>query len=274
MLKSLSRIGLLMISVGLVDANPAQAAPDFEKCQGRGLTNVGTVYFPRMSAQFTIPVPKEKHRIEIAPSGRLVFDKRPVSFEGLRSTLAEVYAREGVEVQVHPSASAQFSAVVPVVAMLNSHSQCWTVIVGNEQYHEVFSKRKLGFIYNPPPLPHFSKFSDLLFTVKFAPERSARRKDNRRYKSAPPSCHVFLYRTEYVRYEASKLAYDRLHIFISKYSETHSAPRSLDLMPRLNTNAIVQAATSTPWSCVGGAIYDLQVAGYSNVDLVIFPNEI
>lgn len=216
--------------------------------------------------------PATRHWISISVDGKIKFNGTLVDQRELRNILGRIPNDKDTETLVEPSSLAPFSAVVSVVEAFNYAANCRFGLVGNEQHSEVFGRDAMTEAFVSPDFPKFARVEDLVIAVQFVPEPPVTQSARARSKPKPSGCHVFLHnRVQMDSDEMRYQAFRRLDMYIKLHwssvpdsEETRTPPTSL-------TTAIIQAKSETPWKCVAGAIYNVQVSGYSNSDLVVLP---
>lgn len=251
-----SRIPFLPIALlALFAANPAMAIEG--ECGGRGQANVGTVYFPHSNDVGLYPRSPNREEITIAGNGSLTLGGRRVEQRELRGDLASILSVRTTDVGIRPAAEAPLSAVLPVLELLNELNHCATGFIGNETHGEVFEDNTSEIEISH--IPEFAGEFDAYVTIEGSIANHGGGVGN-----TPDRCRAYFMRSGVNSDQLRDSAFRRLSNIVSLHGGLEQTPRS-------SMNAIIEARGSTPWRCIAGAIYNVQISGFPTVDLVILP---
>lgn len=153
--------------------------------------------------------------------------------------------------------------------MAKAAGHCDVAMLGTEQFAEEFDRLRAfnGTMQAPAPLP-FSTMAGTIMRVEYqAPTWVTLRKYGRKVRTTGSGCHAFLNHEEVDSTGLRNKAFERLDALVKRAGGPtalgNSAKDPFDL------GAIIQSESSTPWKCIASAIYNLQIAGYPTVDLVV-----
>lgn len=250
---------LLIAATCLTAASPAFAADGDQQCNGRGLDNVATVHFPNFNRVGPFAPNPDLREVAIAGDGGLTWERRRIEREELRADLERSAGMGLDDIGVRPGAETSVAAVVPVLGMLNAFGQCTTELLGNEVHSDVFAANPSEI--DQPLAPPFANRFDAVILVEAVRGPAQARGANRRQE-----CRAYFVGQGVSADQLREQLYRRLYTVVAYHGGIETTPRSA-------MNAIVQTRGSTPWRCVAGAVYNVQVSGFASADLLILPED-
>ncbi len=217
-----------------------------------------TVYFPFNSEGFEAAERTRKqsgarHHLVIGAGRSITYDGRSVTLVELSTLIRKNKSDRYIETIVVPRSDASFGQTVKVLSIFNRFGDSKFRIQGNEQFDRIFVA---------PPLK-MSESGKIEFRNRFARERLFPFSVS--WRSHPiNSCSISFFGRMMNSDEHAKYAYMVLDANLKiNWMEPNSRQRSD--YPR----AAIQAKANAPWKCVGGAMYNLEIAGYPTIMLQI-----
>lgn len=247
-------IGIVLF--GCLAGSPAIAADDAGACRTRNLSNVMTLDFP-------IPQPNDERGrspatlkvVTVSRSGQMITTEARMATKPVVGRWPSVLFK--------PHGEASFGAVMQALRATQLTEGCPIMPAGNELFSEIFDRKTpLLSNYAVPLAPAFALVTNAVVTVKFEPPPRA---PLRRRGDVRSGCHAFFNLEEVNSTALRDRGFKRLDTVV-KWVGGIEAFRGTD---PLEFSAIIQAESATPWKCVAGAIYNMQISGYSTADLVV-----
>ncbi len=263
-IKNLAAVAAL---IAAMTCDAVQAQERLWDCGGRRQANVSTVHLPPpIPPTAEEMLPRNEPILTIAETGQLNFNDEALDIVALREVLIQALADSRLRLRVKPAENTPFSNIVAIFKLLNDLNTCQYVLVGNEWHSEVFSGPQPLVAFALPPTPAFGTPTNALLTIRYDKNSTRVRTGRKRSHSG---CYAYFYMKPVNSSELRNIAFRQLDLNVKRYGWLDSDSQ----VTWRESGAIVQAEGSTPWKCVAGAIYNMQISGYPAVDLVALADQ-
>jgi hypothetical protein len=253
MFASLNRFALLLLALCALMASPAHADSFEERCvadRERELLGVDlpVPQDPEDLDEYLKNIRTARFTIDIA--GGLKWYEDATDYESLPMILDEFAAEGDIEVRLMPHAESKFGETIRFLAIVKDKKFPRFGFVGNEHYRKIPKNHKLkiaGFCGYGKNVVTLSVFYGILSE-----------------KSKKPQCSVF---SAYQNLDDEELV-DRSTAFVKNAIDELGGIKALesgDLKLEDLPYVVITSSPDTPWKCIGGVIFNLQMAGFLNL---------
>jgi biopolymer transport protein ExbD len=191
-------------------------------------------------------------QFKIGKSGGLIWQGRPTNFETLPSILDRFSVEGDVEIQIYPDSKSQLRDVAKFVAVVKDKKFTSYGFIGNENYREIRKNDNLK-------IAKFCTYGEKSLTLSVFYTDRLPNENN-------PQCSVFLADRNLNNDELV----DEGTAFLKKAIEDLGG---FDAFEKGDVDEgdlpvfVIAAASGTPWECIGGVIFNMQMAGFLRLKL-------
>lgn len=243
-------MGMVAAAQVFTGPNGSVAVPQ----EARPHANAATVHLPFDDAGFQAAMRSgPRHELTIDRLESLTYDGRRVTLDQLALLIARNKHDRYLETKIRPAPDVRFGQVVKVIALFNRAGDFDFSIIGNEVFSEHFGKKQSG--------KH--EFEMIAFA-----RNVGRRRDIPFWVSLGSRtggiCSIEMSGMPLNSADLRQHTYGAIDAFV-KRNWMELALRRRDDLPR----AMLQARPDTPWKCIGGALYNLQISGLQTMELMV-----
>ena len=243
-------MGMVAAAQVFTGPNGPVAAPQ----EARPHANAATIRLPFDDAGFQAATRAgPRHELTIDRPESLTYDGRRVTLDQLAVLITRNKHDRYLETKIRPAPDVRFDQVVKVIALFNRAGDFDFSIIGNEVFSENFGKRPSGR----------HEFEMIAFA-----RNVGRRRDIPFWVSLGSRtggiCSIEMSGMPMNSDDLRQNAYRSLDAFVKRNWMEPTLRRREDL-PR----TMIQARPDTPWKCIGGALYNLQISGLPTMELVV-----
>lgn len=230
------------------------AGPLATSKEARPHKNAATIHLPFDDAGFQAAMRAGlRHELTIDRLESLTYDGRRVTLEQLAVLIARNKHDRYLETKIRPAHDVRFDQVVKVIALFNRAGDLDFSIIGNEAFSENFGNRpsgrhefeKIAFARN------IGRGRDIPFWVSLGSRTGG-------------ICSIEMSGMPMNADDLRRNTNRSLDALLKRNWVEPTLRRREDI-PR----AVIQARPDTPWKCIGGALYNLQISGLPTMELIV-----
>jgi biopolymer transport protein ExbD len=227
------------------------------------------------------PTEKYKiHKIVVDEDGNTLFNGTKIAVEDFDKTFRALLVADGLtELQIQPYAQAQAGPVLKMLgALMDTGFPCHG-FVGNGDYAQIFRAKAAGARPWPQTMPDFVHLLgrapniDPVAIHITSTDSVGREPNDPQYAGAALGgrCRAYFGNKPVSNKEMVSIvtatmrsAYDRAMVVQKQKNE----PVEPEMLP----DGLILTTPTTPWRCVGGIVYNLQLSGFIRVGFGLIPN--
>lgn len=251
---AVAAVGGSMAIVAAAQVFTGSNGPVAARQEARPLANAATIHLPFDDAGIQAAMRAgPRHELTIDRPESLTYDGRRVTMDQLAGLISRNKHDRYLETKIRPAPDIRFDQVVKVIALFNRAGDFDFSITGNEVFAGIFGGRPSGrheieivaFVRN------VGRRRDFPFWVSLGSRTGG-------------ICSIEMFGVRMNSHELRENAFKSLDAFV-KMNWMEPTLRRREDLPR----TMIQSRPDTPWKCIGGAFYNLQISGLPTMEFEV-----